>query len=259
MPPRDVFTTAPKKAVFFWRRFADIIILMNDRIRILAIHGAGMNAGIFSSLVPHLRDFRLEAINLPGHKDGVSPLHDIASMAQYVRDIMAKDAAGSNILMGHSMGALVAMEAAVDASVAGLVLLGASARMPVNADLLKTAKDDPQKAQELVTKWSVFKDHPQADAVKQVVSSIMRDTNPAALYTDFKACDDYQGPSKTELPALVISGEGDKMVPPEKSRELAGHLGGLYACVPLCGHMMMQEKPLEIAAETAKFIRGLKR
>ncbi len=248
-----------KKAVFFWRRFPDIIILMNDRIRILAIHGAGMNAGIFASLVPHLREYRLEAINLPGHKDAVSPLHDIAAMAQYVRDIMTKDEPASNILMGHSMGALVAMEAAADPSVAGLVLLGAAARMPVNADLLKTAQEDPQKAQMLVAKWSVFKEHPQAEAVGKVVSAIMRDTNPVALYQDFKACDDYRGPQQIKLPALVIAGEADKMVPSEKSRELAEHLGGLYACVPHCGHMMMQEKPLEIAAETAKFIRGLKR
>jgi len=35
--------------------------------KIIAIHGAGMNAAAFGSLAPHLTDYHFQALNLPGH------------------------------------------------------------------------------------------------------------------------------------------------------------------------------------------------
>ena len=55
-------------------------------------------------------------------------------------------------LVGHSMGSLVALEAAVLAPkrIRRLALLGVAAQMPVHPDLLKAAQEDARLAADLI-------------------------------------------------------------------------------------------------------------
>lgn len=229
------------------------------RYTITAIPGAGFGAGIFGGLVPHLIDYPMDAISLPGHDKRVAgpALATIADMAAIVRGNCDGLPGKSVILLGHSMGALVAMEAASHQAVAGLVLLGAAAKMPVNKDFLTAARDDPGSAFEMMIKWSVFRDHPQAGAVRIVLSSLLREAENGVLYADLAACNAYAGPSDIGKPAAVISGSHDKMASAEEGQKLAGMLGGTFAHIENCGHMMMVEKPLETAVEIKKFISTL--
>jgi len=43
---------------------------------IVAIHGAGMHAGVWGGVVPHLLGYRIHALNLPGHT-GTSTADDL--------------------------------------------------------------------------------------------------------------------------------------------------------------------------------------
>src|SRR5215468_7288285 len=77
------------------------------------------------------------AVDLPGHGRSAGPLlFSIAEMASWTVRVL--DAAGlrSTALVGHSMGALIALEVAASASarISSLALLGVAERMPVHPD-----------------------------------------------------------------------------------------------------------------------------
>ena len=203
-------------------------------MNIVAIHGAGMTAGIWGGLVPHLLDHSFRALTLPGHdaKSGGSLLPDIAAMAVWVREKLENDGQKDVFLLGHSMGALVALAAADAPSVAGIGLMGAALAMPVNPDLLKTARDDPNEAIGLIIKWGVYAGHPQAGAVRTVLGSVMHGADPSAVANDLAACNGFT--------------DGEKM-----AKAVAG---SEFRLLKDCGHMMMVERPIDTAREIKDFI-----
>lgn len=210
---------------------------MTDILPLIALHGAGMGPGVFADLA--LR--RLPLLAVPAPAGG-----DIAEMAANLA------LSAPCVLMGHSMGALVALEAAGNPLVKGLVLLGAAAAMPVHPDLMKKAREAPEAAMELVAKWSVGKGR---DDVKTRLASFMV---PATLAAGLAACDAYAFRQGTDKPVLVLSGAEDKMVRAEEGEKLARSLPrGRFHAVPGAGHMMMMEEPDATAAIISEFLREI--
>ena len=113
------------------------------RLPVLLIHGAGASSAIWMMVLARLgRLARAVAVDLPGHGPSPRGDGDAVSIAGY-RDATGTLAAtlclGRSVLVGHSMGALVAIEAALawPDKVAGLVLCAAAPRLPVSRDLMK--------------------------------------------------------------------------------------------------------------------------
>jgi pimeloyl-ACP methyl ester carboxylesterase len=96
------------------------------------------------------------ALDLPGHGNDGAALVQRPAMADWL--LAALDAAGvaQAALVGHSMGSLIALEAAARAPqrVTHLALLGTTYPMKVADALLDTARNDEAKAIAMVTKWS---------------------------------------------------------------------------------------------------------
>jgi pimeloyl-ACP methyl ester carboxylesterase len=116
---------------------------------VLLIHGAGASSAIWMMVMARLgRVTRAVAIDLPGHGPSAS-FEDgrTATLTDY-RDATGELAAlvglGKSVLVGHSMGALIAIEAALawPDKVAGLVLCAAAPRLPVSRELLKVIDED---------------------------------------------------------------------------------------------------------------------
>lgn len=237
---------------------------MTDQHRhtIIALHGAGMQAGIWGGIVPHLLDYHVSALSLPGHdpKKDDAPLTRIEDMAAWLAahlDSLPGD--GSYVLMGHSMGALVALEAAAHPAVQSVVLMGAAAQMAVNDDLLTLAREKPEDAGAMIRKWGIYSGHPQAEAVGTVVKAIMAATKQDALGVDLTACHTYTGGADAarglQKPVLVVCGENDKMTRALDGQALADVLpAGQHVLLPDCGHMMMIEHPIETALEIKRFL-----
>jgi pimeloyl-ACP methyl ester carboxylesterase len=256
----------PEVEIFGPSPCAKLVPMNNARKTLVAIHGAGMNAAVWGGITPHLLDYGLRAFSLPGHdpKAGGALIPDIAGMAAWVRQRLEGALPGSVVLMGHSMGALVALAAASDPCVAGLVLLGSAARMPVNPELLKTAREQPAEAIGLIIKWGVDPAHPQVGAVRTVLGSLMHGIDPKAVGNDLAACDAFKDgeelAKKIPLPALVVSGQHDKMAKASEGEKLAGLLPRAhFHLLPDSGHMMMVERPIETAHEIKDFIGNLAR
>ena len=132
--------------------------------------------------------------------------------------------------------------------------------MPVNPAFLTTAGADRLDAEKMMTKWSIYPRHPKADAMRTVMASLLSATKAGALAVDLKACDDYQDGYATARritkSVLVISGAADKMVAPEESKILSkACVNGRFVQITDCGHMIMVEKPLELAFEIKQFLK----
>src|SRR5436190_8895572 len=123
---------------------------------VLLVHGAGASSAIWMmSMARIARATRVVAIDLPGH--GPSPMPEggvgALSIAAY-RDaggmLGATLCMGASVLVGHSMGALVAIEAALawPNKVRGLVLCGAAPRLPVREELLALIREDHARVPE---------------------------------------------------------------------------------------------------------------
>lgn len=237
---------------------------MTDQHRhtIIALHGAGMQAGIWGGIVPHLLDYHVSALSLPGHdpKKDDAPLTRIEDMTAWLGAHLDSLPTGlPYVLMGHSMGALVALTAAGHPAVQSVVLMGAAAQMPVNDDLLTLAREKPEDAGAMIRKWGIYSGHPQAEAVGTVVKAIMTATKQDALGVDLAACHAYTGGAdaarRLQKPVLVICGENDKMTRALDGQALADLLpAGQHVLLPDCGHMMMVEHPIETALEIKRFL-----
>ncbi len=217
--------------------------------RIVALGGAGMLAGIWKPLAALLEP-SCKALSLP-------PL--LPAIPQMAAWVAAQLNDNPVVLMGHSMGALVAIETALQKPAAALVLLGAAAKMPVHPDLLQQAKEVPDEAAALILKWGVSTHHPAAAEIKAALKEQMQ---PDALFNDLSACNNYldgeAAARKISCPVLVMTGVDDKLTKAAAGEALAKLFArGQFHAFPACGHMLMAEQPVETAQKIQNFLQGI--
>ncbi len=244
------------------RRLSSVVGMTIRKKLLLAVHGAGLQSSFFGALAPHVIDYTLKAVTLPGHdarrRDALCA--DIPAMAAFLRsEIETLPADYDIVLLGHSMGSLAALEAADHPRVTALILTGAAATMPVNPDLLAQAKSDSAAAGAMIAKWSIPRQHPQAETLREVLGHIMAAVPAAALAVDLAACDAYKdaasAAARVKKPALVLAGDADRMTPIEGAQALADMLPqGVFSIINEAGHMPSMEKPLETSREIKGFL-----
>jgi pimeloyl-ACP methyl ester carboxylesterase len=209
--------------------------------------------------------FGVLALDQPGHgrSPGV-PLPSVEALADWTLALL--DAAGVKqaALVGHSMGSLVALEAAARAPkrITRLVLLGAAYPMKVSDALLNTAREAPYRAIDMVNALSISTSaskpsfpgpgswvHGSNRALMRNIHDGQKELN--LFEHDFRLCDAYAGGAvamaKVKCPATLIVGERDQMTPPKATRELAAALQAKVVTVPT-GHHLMAEAPDAVLA-----------
>lgn len=229
---------------------------------IVLLHGAQNDHSVWAlqsrSLAHH--GYAVLAPDLPGHgRSGGPALTSIEDMADCLLALL--DAAGVEqaIFAGHSMGSLIALEAAHRAPqrAKGLALLGTTYPMVVADALLDTARRDEGAAIEMVASWSHARHVPgpstagPGNSVVNVARRLMQRMgarNPAQLfYTDFAACNAYAGgeqaASTVTCPALFVLGNKDMMTPPRSTKLLTGLIAHGEVLRVDAGHAMMAEAP----------------
>ncbi|MFK8080339.1 MAG: alpha/beta fold hydrolase [Granulosicoccus sp.] len=237
-------------------------------------HGAGMDRTVWVLLARYFarHGFNVVAADLPGH--GASkgePLESIEAQAQYLwllLDTLQSDhdlPDGQVIIGGHSMGSLIALEAASQQAgrVEQLVLFGAGYPMPVGAPLLDAAAANSQSAVDMIAIFShsfgsQLGHNPMAGiSVQNMAMALLERAAPGVLYTDLKACNEYAGgESAAELvkdkPCTIIAGRNDRMTPVKTGQHLAALVNAQLSIIDNCGHMMMSEQP----EATLQAVRG---
>jgi pimeloyl-ACP methyl ester carboxylesterase len=208
------------------------------------------------------------AVDLPGHSrsEGAPPA-DVESAADWLLAVLDQAGVRQAALVGHSMGSLIALEAAARAPqrVTRLVMIGTAYPMKVSDALMGTARDTPLRAIDMVNAFSLSStaskpSYPGPGMWLHGSNRVLMRRNLRQaqerlginLFThDFAVCDGYangfEAAAKLQCPATMILGERDQMTTPKATREIRAALKANVVMLP-AGHMLMAETPDAVLA-----------
>jgi pimeloyl-ACP methyl ester carboxylesterase len=229
---------------------------------VVFIHGAMNDHSVWTLLARWCahHGHSVLAMDLPGHMRSAGPaLTAVEAMADWVLAVM--DAAGVQraVLVGHSMGSLVALAAAAQAPdrATALALVGTCVPMPVPQALLDLSRADPLAAIDRVVtfSFSTLAAKPSypgpgvwlRGAARALMRQVLAAQGDAELFhTDFTACNRYSAgllaASSVTCPSHLVLGQFDQMTQPKGARAVADALGAQVHTLP-AGHHLMAESP----------------
>ncbi len=234
---------------------------------IVFIHGALHDHSVWTLLARWFANHghAVLALDLPAHGRSAGPaLRSVEDLARWVLAALDAAAVAEAVLVGHSMGSLIALQAAAmaPARVKHLALLGTAVPMPVAPALLETARTAPLQAIDRVNvfshstfaakpgnpgpgSWS----HGGNRALMRRVQAASPEPN--LFLVDFEVCNAYAGgldaARKVRCPASLVLGARDQMAAPRQAAEVAAALNARVTTVQ-AGHSMMTEAPDAVLA-----------
>jgi pimeloyl-ACP methyl ester carboxylesterase len=232
------------------------------------VHGAGMDHTVWTLQTRWFAHHGRNALafDLPGHgRSQGAALGTIDAMADFVAAAIAAAGAHDAAIVGHSMGALVALACALrhPARVRALGLVGVAQRMPVHPKLLDAARQNDPAAVAMISEWAFGRraqlGGARAPGTWMVGGGIrlLERARPGALAADLAACAAYEGAdtaaAAVRCPALYVLGAADRMTPATGGRALAAATpGARVRMLEGTGHMAMVESPDETRAALAE-------
>jgi pimeloyl-ACP methyl ester carboxylesterase len=236
----------------------------------LFVHGAGLDHTVWALQSRWLafHGWNVLALDLPGHgRSQGTPLLSIGDLATWLAVVVVAAGAEAAALIGHSMGSLVALEAAArfPERVRSLVLIGTAAAMPVHQELLAASAANEHAAVDMVNLWgygyAAGLGGSRAPGVWMagVGERVLEKAKPGVLHSDLAACSSYRdglaAAANVTVPALLICGEKDQMTPIKSGRALAASIpGATLVALHGAGHMLLAERPYEVQGAMAKHL-----
>ncbi|MBU1740151.1 MAG: alpha/beta hydrolase, partial [Proteobacteria bacterium] len=234
-----------------------------ERPTIFLIHGAGGRAELFNCQRRDLdQEFNVCALELPGHGDTPGPgLDRVDAYASWVAAQLDKSGATPAALLGHSLGGAVAVTVALERPdlLTGLILMGTGAKLRVLPAILDGLVD---RFSDTVTMIVDFAYGPSVSPREKALGlEQMKAAGPRTLLGDFTACNTFDAGDRlgeVKVPTLVLTGEGDRLTPVKYGQYLADNIThAKFQVIPGAGHLAMVERPDEVSAAVAEFLRGL--
>jgi pimeloyl-ACP methyl ester carboxylesterase len=234
---------------------------------VVLVHGAAMDGSVWRYQADALTQagYTSISVDLPGH--GGSEGEPSSSARGYAGWLLAylvqhRDPVH---LVGHSMGALVVLEAAAARPdrVRSLTLVGVSDLVPVNPDLLAGAAKGDLSMFATMGKWMHAKDPigtPKwtiADTVE-----ILQRARPGVAHADLTACNTYPGAAAVAagvaVPILLLLGEQDLMTKPSAATPIATAADdATTVIVPGAGHLLPVERPEAVNDALLEFLASV--
>jgi pimeloyl-ACP methyl ester carboxylesterase len=240
------------------------------------IHGAQNDHSVWILQTRYFahHGFNVLAVDLPGHgRSKGKALTTVETMAQWLLALL--DAAGVRqaMLVGHSMGSLIALETCARAPerVTRLALVGTAYPMRVSDALLDAAANDEQQAIDMVNIWShtSIAHKPSSPAPgffvmggsRRLMQHISRHSPEKVFHIDFSACNAYANGEaaarQVACPTLVLIGKRDMMTPPKAGAALAKAIPNATSVqIDSCGHSLMAEQPDAVLNALFTFAQG---
>jgi len=226
---------------------------------IVFVHGAGLDHswwGLQSRYFGY-HGFNVLALDLPAHGRSAGPaLAAIGEMADWTKKILDEKKIKTAAVVGHSMGALIALEfAARYPGVAEkIALVGVAYPMKVSDAFLDAARRNDQSAYDMETIWGHAAQVPLAGNPNpgmwmygDTLARLAR-LAPGVLHADLLACNAYargmEAAATLKCQALFVLGSRDVMTPPHGAEDLIKTIGKSNSVrVAASGHSLMAEAP----------------
>jgi pimeloyl-ACP methyl ester carboxylesterase len=215
---------------------------------------------------------RALAIDFPGY--GLSPAidpFDLAGMAASVQRLIESTGERRAVLVGHSMGGMVAQELAAlsPEHVSALVLASTSPAFgkpggdwqqaflqsrfaPLDAGLGMAGL-----AAQLVPTMLAPGVPPERRAAAQAMMAGVPEATYRRAVAALVAFDRRANLPALRVPTLVITGEHDRTAPPEVARRMAERIAGSQLqIVPDTGHLLNIEQPEAFNSALLRFLKG---
>jgi 3-oxoadipate enol-lactonase len=235
---------------------------------VLLVHGLGGTSNFYQVQTDALAE-RFRVIRVDSAGAGRSPVADGISIESHADDLAAVlDAldVDSAAVVGHSMGTLVvrALAARHPAKVSALALLGAVREPPEagrraqrdRAALLRekgTAAVAPGVVANALSETTRQRRPEVAAFVRELV--MRQDPEGYARNCEALGAATDPGPVASSLPLLLITGDDDKVGPPEASQELAdAHGNAAVEILPGVGHWSALEAAGPVTDHLLKFL-----
>lgn len=228
---------------------------------VFLLHGVGGGKALWETQLDPLAaaGYCAVAWDMPGYGDSatVAPF-TFESLARALERLIDHFAPARTIILGHSMGGMVALEAFAwfPEKIAGLILSGSSpafgradgawqqAFLRQRLEPLDAGKTMADLAPDLVC--SLIGDAPDAAGVAlatRVMSAVSAPTYRAALHA-LVGFDRRAALPSIRVPTLALAGEKDRTAPPSVMEKMAQRIpGAQYQCLPRAGHIANAEQP----------------
>lgn len=240
---------------------------------LVLVHGVGMNRAVWAPQIEYLaRNYRVIAYDMLGHGDSPLPPEDtrLEDLGRQLASLLDELEIECTHLVGHSMGALVALDFALRQPdrVRDLVLLNAVYERSTGQSeaVLERARrllagEAEEDLEETLDRWFGSEQRAtrpeRVERVRHWLENVDR-TGYARVYDRFaRADDEFIGRlSSLTMPALFATGEHDPNSTPEMARRMAAECprGELHV-VPGQRHMMAFMEPETINSLIAGFLQ----
>ena len=202
------------------------------------------------------------ALDQPGHQRSTGAVcASVPEIAQWLLQVLQAVGAREVTLVGHSMGSLIALEAAAQAVpqslIKTLVMVGTAYPMAVSPALLEAAEQRPAQGIEMVnnfslSNWASKPGYPGPGfwlhgGNRALMHRVLASNPSVNLFShDFRLCNEYRG-AEAAMPLVqaathLVLGQKDQMTLPKATQALVQGLSAAVHTLP-AGHGLMHEDP----------------
>lgn len=231
---------------------------------VILIHGTGSQHLVWPAEVRRLQATTVFTIDLPGHgKSGGTAFHQVRQYQSSLINLIAALGYNRAVLVGHSLGAAIALQFAHDhpQHVAGLVCLSAAASFQLDPTFIDQFRQPQAQKTTLELLKAYFEPkHGNRTWYPRFIKSLSEVRN-SLWYADLRACATFDLRNNLphiKTPTLVLAGTEDPLVSYSSASFLAQQLPNARLIRYIHhGHLLMLEDPIRVAHDILGFYSQL--
>ncbi|HOD14065.1 MAG TPA: alpha/beta hydrolase [Spirochaetota bacterium] len=228
---------------------------------IILVHGAVGDSRLFRYQLRHFGTrCKTIALDLPGHGPSFNGTdHTLDDFIGAIEDVMKAENIPSCVLIGHSMGGGVCLEAYRRGltGLAGMVLVSTSSVLPVSPVLVDILRRDDMDALAELIVGAVFSK--KTDLLIGFAKKGLYEMSRTVIKNDVDIClrMDYAGMlGDIRVPVLAVANSGDMVISCEMTASLAGGIpGSRFVKFDDPGHVPFFENPGAFNAAVDAFLK----
>ena len=203
---------------------------------VVFIHGTANDHSVWTLQARYFANHGWNALapDLPGHGKSFGEAKiSIAANADWLMNLLDNGNISRAALVGHSMGSLIALDAAsrYPSRISQLALIGTSLPMPVSDVLMEAALNRPGEAMDMLNIWGHApqlkwgRNATPGTSTMVAGARLLAQSKPGAMAKDLAACRAFEMDdailAAIASPTLIVAGINDLLTPAKAAKALA--------------------------------------